>query len=107
MHKFDDHSAFRAISISPSGSRKGYPMFQRNLTGQRFAAIFMLGWLLFNYPLLSLFNDASTWFGIPVLYAYLFFAWALIIGLLACVAEKLTHSESHEHGDAATLTAKD
>lgn len=82
-------------------------MFQRNLTGQRFAAIFILGWLLFNYPLLALFNDASTWFGIPVLYAYLFVAWALVIGLLAYIAEKSSLSESHADGDAPTLTAKD
>lgn len=82
-------------------------MFQRNLTGQRFAAVFILGWLLFNYPLLALFNDADTWFGIPILYAYLFAAWALVIGLLAYIAEKSSHSDSHAAGDAATLTAKD
>lgn len=82
-------------------------MFQRNLTGQRFAAVFMLGWLLFNYPLLALFNDASSWFGIPVLYAYLFVAWALVIGLLAYIAEKSSHFESRAAGDSATLTAKD
>ena len=82
-------------------------MLQRTLTGQRFAAIFVLGWLMLNYPLLALFNDASTWFGIPVLYAYLFAAWALIIGLLAYLAEKSSRFESHATGDAATLIAKD
>ncbi|NMM29292.1 MAG: hypothetical protein HHJ12_18950 [Glaciimonas sp.] len=82
-------------------------MFQHNLTGQRFAAIFTLGWILLNYPLLALFNDASTWFGIPILYAYLFIAWALIIGLLAYVAEKSSQPESCAAGDAVTLIAKD
>ena len=81
-------------------------MFQRNLTGQRFAAIFILGWLLFNYPLLALFNNARTWFGIPVLYAYIFVAWALIIGLLAYLAEKSSSPDQPASGAAATLTEK-
>lgn len=87
-------------------------MFQHNLTGQRFAAIFILGWILLNYPLLALFNHAGTWYGVPILYAYLFIVWALIIGLLAYVAEKIAEKssqpESHTDDDAAaTLTAKD
>lgn len=61
---------------------------QRILTGQRLAALCLLGWLLFNYPLLSLFNGAGTWFGIPLLYAYLFVVWMLFIALLALIVEK-------------------
>lgn len=83
-------------------------MFQHNLTGQRFAAIFALGWILLNYPLLALFNHAGTWYGIPILYAYLFIVWALIIGLLAYIAEKSAQPENHADGDAAaTPTVKD
>lgn len=63
-------------------------MLNRALTGQRLVALFALGWLLFNFPLLALFNKAETVFGIPVLYAYLFFTWALFIGLLALIAER-------------------
>ncbi|MEO8407102.1 MAG: hypothetical protein ABI476_01565 [Oxalobacteraceae bacterium] len=81
-------------------------MLQRTLTGQRFAAIFVLGWLLFNYPLLALFSGADTWFGVPVLYAYLFAAWALIIGLLAYLAEKSSSPDQPASGAAATLTEK-
>ena len=62
-------------------------MSYRSLTGQRMVALFVLGWLLFNFPLLALFNDGATWSGIPRLYAYLFLAWALFIGLLALVVE--------------------
>lgn len=56
--------------------------------GQRLIALGCLGFLLFNYPLLALFNDGRTLGGIPVLYAYLFIAWAIIIGLLAFVIER-------------------
>jgi hypothetical protein len=55
--------------------------------GQRLVALCMLGLLLFNYPLLALFNVPATVFGVPVLYAYIFIAWALLIALMAFVAE--------------------
>jgi hypothetical protein len=54
---------------------------------QRLVALFFLGSLLFNYPVLSLFNVARDAFGIPVLYAYLFATWALLIVLMALVVE--------------------
>ena len=60
----------------------------RSLTGQRLAALFVLGWLAFNYPLLALFNEGATWCGIPQLYAYLFLAWALFIGLMALIVAR-------------------
>jgi hypothetical protein len=50
--------------------------------------LFLLGALLFNFPLLAVFNRAAYVFGIPVLYAYIFFAWTLLIGLLALVVER-------------------
>ncbi len=55
---------------------------------QRLVALFLAGLLLFNYPLLAAFSRAEFVFGIPVLYAYLFAAWALLIGLLALVVER-------------------
>ena len=55
--------------------------------GQCFIALCMLGILLFNYPILALFNIPGTLFGVPVLYAYIFIAWAALIALLALVAE--------------------
>ena len=55
--------------------------------GQRFVALCMLGLLLFNYPILMLFNVPGALFGVPVLYAYLFIAWAALIALMAYLAE--------------------
>jgi hypothetical protein len=56
--------------------------------GQQLVGLFLLGCLLFNYPLLALFNVRATMFGIPLLYAYLFAAWALLIGLVAFIMER-------------------
>ena len=63
-------------------------MYRSVIKNQRLVAVFLLGLLLFNYPLIALFNRASEAFGIPVLYAYIFGAWALLIGLLALVIER-------------------
>ena len=63
-------------------------MFKEKAKEPRFVAICMLGIVLFNFPVLALFNVPGTLFGIPVLYAYIFIAWALLIVLLALVAER-------------------
>lgn len=55
--------------------------------GQRFVALCALGLLLFNYPILALFNVSGTVFGVPVLYAYIFIVWAVLIALMATLAE--------------------
>ena len=56
--------------------------------GPRFVALCMLGMLLFNYPVLALFNVPGTLFGVPLLYAYLFVAWTALIALMAVVANR-------------------
>ena len=63
-------------------------MQEHERKGQRLIALFIFGCLLFNYPVLSLFNVATEAFGVPVLYAYIFAAWALLVALMALVVEK-------------------
>ena len=60
----------------------------------RLVALFALGVLLWSYPLLALFNRAALWAGIPVLYLYLFGAWALLIALMAAVVNSGRGGES-------------
>ena len=57
------------------------------LTGQRLAATFLFGLLLFFSPLTSLFDRPTSWGAIPLIYLYLFGAWALFIVLLAWILE--------------------
>jgi hypothetical protein len=56
--------------------------------GQRLIALCLLGFVLFNYPILALFNLPGSVLGIPVLYAWIFCAWAVLIALMAWVVEK-------------------
>jgi hypothetical protein len=62
-------------------------MARDDTRGQRLAALFILGCVLFNYPVLSLFNVEAEVAGVPVLYAYLFAAWAALVGLMAFAVE--------------------
>jgi hypothetical protein len=57
-------------------------MTHDRLKNRRLAGVFLLGWVLFNYPVFSLFNRHPTLLGVPLLYAYVFGAWVLIIGLI-------------------------
>lgn len=63
-------------------------MNERNTKGQQLVALFLVGCVLFSYPLLSLFSHDGLVGGIPILYLYIFTAWAALIGLLAMVIER-------------------
>jgi hypothetical protein len=63
-------------------------MGEYDVRGQRLAALALLGLLLFNFPLLAVFNVPGALLGVPVLYAYFFLAWAALIALMALVIER-------------------
>ncbi|HSB47972.1 MAG TPA: hypothetical protein VLD15_00490 [Burkholderiales bacterium] len=63
-------------------------MIRPSIKGQRLVALFLLGFLLLNYPLLNLFAGPARVFGIPILYAYVFAVWAVFIALMVLVVEK-------------------
>jgi len=43
------------------------------------------GLLLFNYPFLAVFDVRVRVLGVPLLWAYLFVAWGLVIALVAWI----------------------
>lgn len=58
------------------------------MRSQRLIALSGLGVVLFTYPVLSLFARDGFVLGVPLLYGFLFGAWALLIGLSAWVIER-------------------
>ncbi|AEN73481.1 hypothetical protein Rhom172_1561 [Rhodothermus marinus SG0.5JP17-172] len=58
------------------------------MTRARLVALFVLGLLLMNFPLLSLFSRERLLLGMPVLYVHLYGVWALVIGLLIWLMER-------------------
>jgi hypothetical protein len=63
-------------------------MHRKVLAGDRLIAAFLMGCVLFNYPVLSLFDRPIEVFEIPLMYAYVFFAWAFVIALMAWAIER-------------------
>jgi hypothetical protein len=62
-------------------------MFQ-GLVAQRLLALFALGWLLFTFPLLGLWDVEASVLGVPLLPAAMFGGWAVLIGLIAWAVEQ-------------------
>jgi predicted permease len=55
---------------------------------QRLLALFAFGCLVLNYPLLALFSKIALWYGIPMLYMYIFTVWFVFILIIAIVTER-------------------
>ena len=60
----------------------------KGLRAQRLLAFFAGGWLLFNFPLLGLWDRDATLWGVPLFPAALFILWALLIAVLAWQMER-------------------
>jgi hypothetical protein len=57
------------------------------LKNRRLVGLFLLGWILYNYPFLSLFNLPGSYLGIPILFCYIFLAWAGLIVLVIFITQ--------------------
>ena len=67
---------------------------------KRLVALFLLGCLLLNFPIISLFNLEILIFGLPLLYVYIFVIWCLIIGLTALVTLFHSRQRADDSDDA-------
>jgi hypothetical protein len=53
----------------------------------RLVALFLLGVVLFSPLLVRIFGVSATIFGWPVLFVYMFVAWAVVVALIALDVE--------------------
>lgn len=74
-------------------------MTRDKINGRRLVGLFLLGVLLFNFPLLYLFNRPLLALGIPVLYLYLFAAWSLIIFLMLLLSRSRSEKILPDHNE--------
>ena len=63
-------------------------MTPENKKSKRLVALFLFGFVLLNYPILSLLNINVTVFGLPLVYIYIFGIWGLLIFLSALVMSR-------------------
>ena len=58
------------------------------LHSQRQLALFFCGWLVFNFPLLALWDHDFTLAGIPIFPVAIFSLWGLLIAGVAMLMER-------------------
>ena len=61
---------------------------RRSLLQQRLLGLFALALMLFNFPLLALWDRDATLLGLPLFPLALFIVWALLIAALAWLMER-------------------
>jgi hypothetical protein len=61
---------------------------RRHLVSHRLIAVFLLGGLLFNYPLLAVLDRFSSLGGLPSTFVWLMVAWLFLIVLMALIVER-------------------
>jgi len=66
---------------------------------KRLFALFLLGCVLLNFPILSLVNLEILIFGLPLLYVYLFGVWGLLISLTALATLFRSRGRPDDSGD--------
>jgi len=71
-------------------------MTRDSKTNKRLVALFLLGCILLNFPILSLVNLDILIFGLPLMYVYIFGIWCLLISLTALAT--LFHSRKRADG---------
>jgi len=62
-------------------------MDSKNRKSMQLVGVFFLGCVLFNYPILQLFNIDALVMGLPLFYIYLFAGWAVLIILILLITE--------------------
>lgn len=62
-------------------------MDSKNRKSMQLVGVFFLGSVLFNYPILTLFNIDAFVMGLPLFYIFLFVGWAVLIALILLIME--------------------
>jgi len=75
-------------------------MTRESKLNKRLVALFLLGCVLFNYPILSLLNFQIPIFGLPLLLVYIFSIWCLLIGLAALATWSRSSGPADNSDDA-------
>ena len=60
----------------------------KRLDSQRLLALFLWGWLMFNFPLLGLWDQDDQVFGLPFFPVAIFLIWGLLIAAMAWLMER-------------------
>jgi hypothetical protein len=76
------------VETRPGSRPAGDATARRRRTGERLAALFIVGAVLLNFPLLSVIHGRGPVAGVPALFAYLFLVWAALAGATGLVLRR-------------------
>lgn len=62
-------------------------MERKRRQSTKLVGVFFLALVLFNYPIMSLFNTGLSVMGVPLFYICLFMGWTLIILFILLITE--------------------
>lgn len=80
-------AAHEHAPLAASGPAESLPV-PESWHSQRLVALFVAGLMLFNFPLLVVWGQDATVFGLPLLPVAMFGLWAMLIALLAVTVER-------------------
>ena len=66
---------------------------------KRLVALFLIGCVFFNFPILSLVNLKILIFGLPLMYVYIFGVWCLLISLTALATLFRSRQRANDSAD--------
>ena len=73
---------------------------------ERMAFLFVAGLLVFNPPLLLMFDTSDSFFGLPILFVYLFLSWAILIVLAALSMVDQTTADGQDGADEGSSVSR-
>lgn len=87
-----------------SGSGQAGPPLLPPRRPERALAVAALAFVIFHQPFLRIFDQGpgTRLLGMPLLYTYLFIAWAVVIVLTAVVMERRVHPSEATDGEPPT-----
>jgi hypothetical protein len=72
-------------------------IFERLNLNESWVIFFILGLIMMNYPFIHLFNATSLLFGMPLLFVYLYYGWAISIFVIYLFVKAVDHNSTGEH----------
>lgn len=73
-------------------------MERKNRKSMQLVGVFFLGCVLFNYPIITLFDIDARVMGMPLFYLCLFASWAAIIFFILLITETGTTRNKTDRG---------
>ncbi len=74
-------------------------LFKRLNLNESWVIFFILGIIMMNYPFINIFNKPAQFFGLPMLFLYLYIGWLVSILVIALFVKALDHRDTNK-GDS-------